>query len=99
LNIALLDTYSQQIVAFINFVLVPLLTAVAFITFLYGVFNYFIRGADNSEKRSEGSMFVLYGVIGFVIIFSLWGLVNVGVSVLGVPTGGRNDTTLPYPKL
>jgi hypothetical protein len=88
-----------DVIGFINFVLVPLLIAVAFIVFLWGVYKYFIYGGDSDDKRSEGKTFVMYGVIGFVIIFSLWGLVNVGVSVLGLGTGGRGQTNLPYPTI
>lgn len=98
LNTSVLQSWEQSIVFFINNVLVPLLTAIAFIVFLWGVFNYFIWGADNEEKRKEGKTFVMYGIIGFVIIFSLWGLVNVGISLLNVGTGGR-PAGLPYPTL
>jgi len=98
LNVTLLQGWGDSIVFFVNYVLVPLLMAVAFIVFLYGVFKYFIWGADNEDSRKEGKSFVMYGVIGFVIIISLWGLVNVGVELLNLETGGR-PSTLPYPTL
>jgi len=65
-----------NVVGFINFVLVPLIMAIAFVAFLWGIFQYFIAGAANAEKRTEGQKFVMYSIIGFVLIFSIWGIVG-----------------------
>ena len=78
----------NTIIDIINNVLVPLVFALAFIVFLWGVFQYFIAGADNEDKHKEGRQFVLWAIIGFVIIFTLWGLVNIVVSTLNLPAGG-----------
>ena len=77
INERYLVAYKDSIVSVINSILLPVLIALAFITFLWGVYNYFILGADNEDKRKEGRSFVLWGIIGFVIIFSLWGLVTI----------------------
>ena len=79
--------YSNSIIGIINGILVPTLIALALIVFLWGVYNYFIYGADSDDKRKEGRTFVLYGVIGFVIIFSLWALVNILIGTLGLGVG------------
>lgn len=84
INAAYILGYSNSIIGIINSILVPTLIALAFIVFLWGVYNYFIYGADNDDKRKEGRTFVLYGVIGFVIIFSLWALVNILMGTLGL---------------
>ncbi len=69
--------YKDTIVWVVNSVLVPVLIAIAFIVFLWGVFNYFIYSSDDEAKRKEGRQFVLWGIIGLVIIFSVWALVNI----------------------
>lgn len=69
--------------------IVPLLFAVAFIVFLYGVYNYFIASAENDEKRKEARKFVLYGLAGFVIMIAVWGLVNLITNSLGLDTKAR----------
>ena len=94
-NTGKLQSLAGTITSLVNSILVPLLTAIAFLVFLFGVFNYFILGGAEDEKRKTGRQFVLYGIIGFVLIFSLWGLVNVGVDVFNL--GGQ--THAPYPKL
>lgn len=59
----------------INGVLVPLVFAIAFIVFIWGIFTYFIAG--NEEKRKQGQEMMLYGLIGFFVMVSVWGLVNI----------------------
>lgn len=76
--------YSDSIISIINTMLLPVLIAIAFIVFLYGVYGYFIKGAAEAESREKGRDFVMWGIIGFVIIFSIWGLVKMVGSTLGL---------------
>lgn len=88
INLNTIRPYSTGIVNFINGILVPVLMAVAFIVFLYGVYKYFILGAAEEKSRTEGRQFTLWGVIGFVVILSLWGLVNLVMGTFGLTIGG-----------
>ena len=65
------------IISTVNNVLVPSLFAVAFIFFLYGAFQTFIVGANNDEAKEKGKNLMLYGLIGFFVMVSVWGLVNI----------------------
>lgn|SRR5574343_821481 len=40
---------------------------------VWNIFKYFIQ---EGEEQKKGAMNVMYGVIGLVLIFSIWGLVN-----------------------
>lgn len=84
-----LQGYANSIVNIINNALVPLLLAVAFIVFLFGVYKYFIAGAEKDTEREEGRKFVLYGIIGFVIILSVWGLVAIVRNTLNLTTSSN----------
>ncbi len=66
-----------------NGVIVPVIFAVAFLMFLVGVYRYFIASQGNPEKVQEGQKFLMWSLIGFFIMFSIWGLVNVLVNTLG----------------
>lgn len=77
------------IIETIDRLLVPLIFAVAFLVFLIGVFQYFIAGGADDEKRKLGRSFVLYGLIGFFIMISLWGIVNVLVGTFGFGSQAR----------
>ena len=65
------------IIQLINSVLVPLIFAIAFVVFLWGVFQYFIAGGHDEEKRDTGKSLMLWGIIGFFVMVSVWGLVNI----------------------
>ncbi|HEY0948157.1 MAG TPA: pilin [Candidatus Paceibacterota bacterium] len=67
----------QGIISLINNVLVPLVFAIAFIVFIWGVFQYFIMGGADEEKRENGKSLMLWGIIGFFVMVSVWGLVNI----------------------
>src|SRR3989338_7083179 len=53
-------------ISLINSSLVPLIFALAFLLFLFGVFKYFFSlGSDAEESRQKGKQFILWAVIAF----------------------------------
>lgn len=88
IDIARIQTYSSGFIDLINTVFVPVLFAVAFLFFVYGVYKYFILGADNDTERATGRQFVLWSLIGFAVILSVWGLVNVVLATFNITPGG-----------
>ena len=77
----------------INNILVPVLFAVAFIVFLWGAFQAFILGAQSSDVKEKGKNLMLWGLIGFFVMLSIWGLVNILTGTFsfgstGGPSGG-----------
>lgn len=94
INPKYLQDYKTGIIGVINFILLPVLVAVAFITFLLGVYKYFILGADSDTERATGRQFVLWGIIGFVIIFTIWSLVNLVRITLSLPSGKAPPTPM-----
>ena len=78
----------------INNVLVPVLFAIAFIVFLWGAFNAFIIGATNDTAKEKGKNLMLWGLIGFFVMVSVWGLVNIltGTVSFGNNTGVTGGT-------
>ena len=77
----------------INNIIVPVLFAVAFIVFLWGAFDTFILGANSEEVKEKGKNLMLWGLIGFFVMVSIWGLVNILTGTVSFgnntgPTGG-----------
>ena len=64
------------VVCLISKSVIPLLFMFALALFIYGVVNYLIH-ADDSAKRTEGSKFMLWGVIALFVMLSVWGLVGI----------------------
>ena len=68
--------FINNIVAFINGTIVPLIFALAFLAFLWGMFQTFILGGSDEGKQAEGKQIMMYSIAGFVVMVSLWGIVN-----------------------
>lgn len=75
---------ASNILFIINSVLVPVLFAVAFIVFLYGIAKAYIFSGGDSEKVAEGHRLLLWGLVAFVVMISIWGLVNVVANTFGL---------------
>lgn len=76
----------------INNVIVPVLFAVAFIVFLWGAFTTFILGAGSEDVKEKGKNLMLWGLIGFFVMVSVWGLVNI---LTGTISFGNNTGVTP----
>lgn len=77
-------TWATSIVGALNTIVVPLIFVLAFLAFLWGVFNYFFLNAGDESKRSEGRQFIFWGLLGMVVLFAVWGIVNILLSTLGI---------------
>ena len=71
------------IIGVLNTVVVPVIFAFAFAAFIWGIVNYFFH----EEKREEARNFALWGILGMVVLFSVWGFVNLMLSTLGISPG------------
>ncbi|MBI4065844.1 hypothetical protein HY412_01455 [Candidatus Kaiserbacteria bacterium] len=85
INISVIQPYANSIKNIINDVLMPVFMAIAFIVFLWGIFKYFIWGRESESDKMEGRKYAMWGIIGFVIILSVWGLVNLVGGALALP--------------
>ncbi len=56
--------------------LILLLAAVAFVLFLWGVFE-FVAHAGDETKRTEGKRAIMWGLVGLVVIFGVYGILNI----------------------
>jgi len=87
-------SFLDNIIDFINGTLVPFVFALAFLVFIWGVFKYFIMGAADDTARESGKSLMLWGIIGFVLMVSLWGIVNLLAEGVGLE-GGADEIDLP----
>jgi hypothetical protein len=63
----------STIVGYFNIIL-DLMMGVAVVMFVFYVIKYFMLPTDN---RTEAWQYVLWALVGFFVIFSMWGLVNI----------------------
>jgi uncharacterized membrane protein YgcG len=83
------DNFFAQILVFINVYLVQVILAVAFLVFFWGLYTYFIQGGADEEKRKQGRQLVIWGLVGFVIMVSLWSIVNLVSSTFNLRNESR----------
>ncbi|MBI4086525.1 hypothetical protein HY416_00895 [Candidatus Kaiserbacteria bacterium] len=80
---------------FVNKTLLPLLFALAFLFFLVNVVRYFIAHGADEKGREQAKRLAVWGIIAFVLMVSIWGIVNLLVSGFGID---RNNVVCPdYP--
>lgn len=89
------DTFFININTFINNVLVPLVFGLALLVFIYGMFQYFILGGASDDSREKGRQLIIWAVIGFVMMVSIWGIVNLIAGSLGVNNNAPTTPTGP----
>lgn len=77
-------TFAESIVEGINTIVVPVIFAIAFLGFVWGIVKYFFIYGSDVSKREEARQFVLWGLFGFVVAFSVWGILYIMLSTLGL---------------
>lgn len=77
-----LQWYIYAIGEFINDTLIPLILAVALLVFLFNTARYFIISGSEEGSRARARQLALYAIFAFVLIVSIWGIVNMIVGGL-----------------
>ena len=67
----------------ILFPLMMLMMSVAFLVFLWGVYEYVLGAADESA-RTTGRAHMLWGIIGFLVMISAYAILSLAASTFGV---------------
>ena len=75
------------IIGILNVVVIPVIFALVFAAFPWGMVKFFFLSADDEKARASGRSFALWGLLGLVVLFSIWGLVNMLLSTLGIHAG------------
>lgn len=73
---------------------VPLLFALAFVVFIWGVVQ-FIANSSDENKRAQGKQFMVWGLVGLFVMFSIWGLVQLLRKTVDPTAGPLGIPTLP----
>jgi RsiW-degrading membrane proteinase PrsW (M82 family) len=83
----------NSIFEFINYVVIPFIFALAFIWFLWNVFQYFFftNKPSNEALRDQ----ILFSVIGLFVMLSIWGIVALVQNSLLGSSGSSTPPTLP----
>jgi hypothetical protein len=72
---------------------VIIILGLAVVMFVYNVFKYFIAGGDDVGAKKEAGLYVMYSIIGFFVILSMWGLVYILTNTFKLT---NTQPTLPF---
>ena len=78
--------FAKSLVQGANDIIIPVLVSFAFIAFLWGVVKYFFIEGGSEEAHKTGRQFIVWGLIGMVVLFSVWGIVHILLDTLGFGT-------------
>lgn len=88
-----IQTFLTNVLTFLNDTIVPAILGIAFLVFLWNVVRFFIIGGSDEESQTKAKSLAQWGITAFVIIASLWGIVNMLVAGLGL---GNNPIIPDY---
>lgn len=71
---------------------IPVLITLGIVYFIWGIVAYVIGGDQEAKKKGKNK--IIYGLIGFVVIFALQGLVSIVINTFGFDQGGQLVTNL-----
>lgn len=81
---------SNGIIGVINTIIVPLIFGLAFLVFVWGIVKHFFlnpASKDSFGERGgygEGRQFIIWGILGMVVMFSVWGIVRMLLFTFGI---------------
>ena len=90
-----LQSYLSGILDFLGNAVVPVLLAVAILIFLWNITRYFIIGCANEESQEKARSLAIWGILAFVIIIAVWGIVNIVTETFGI-SGGSDPIPPDY---
>lgn len=79
-----LNTFLTKVVIQIVDPIILLLAGAAFVVFIWGVFE-FIKGAGEEKAREDGRRAIMWGLIGLVVIFGAFGILNIALHTFNLP--------------
>lgn len=89
-----LQEFIVNVTLFISNVLLPFLFGLALLFFVWNAFRFFIYGASDKDAQEKAKNLALYGIAAFVLLVSLWGVVN--LLIRGLDLGSNNYVTPDY---
>jgi hypothetical protein len=88
-----LDGFLNKVVIEIINPIILLLGAGAFVLFIWGVFEFILHAGDET-KRSEGKSAILWGIVGLVVMFGAYGIINLALDTAGIEHGDLKETLI-----
>jgi hypothetical protein len=75
---------------------VTLLMSLAILVFFWGVVEYIIGMREgNQDKVTKGNKFIMWGLVGLFVMFSVYGIIKFGQGIFGFKESDLKSITIP----
>jgi hypothetical protein len=75
--------------------LIPIAFAIGVLAFFWGLGKW-IFAAGSSDAQEEGKNIMIWGLVALFVMSSVWGIVRLAQTTLGVDSGNTNQVNLPH---
>lgn len=82
-----IQTFLSGINELLNKFVIPFLITLAVLFFIYNTVQYFIIQSADEEGRKKAKQFMLYSLVAFLVIVTLWAIVTFVINGLGFGVG------------
>jgi hypothetical protein len=87
-----LESAIESVTELVNMI-IPLFIGIALLFFIWNLIKYVLRASDEEERTASRS-YMIYSIIAFFVMISIWGLVNFLVATFGLE-GTQGPVQLP----
>ncbi len=78
-----MDAFLMKVYEVVLQPIIFLVFGLAFLLFMWGIVK-FLKDKDNETKREEGKKSIMYGILGMLIMVSVFGIINIIAGTMGV---------------
>ena len=78
-----LDKLVTDIIGKLAGYFITLVAAASVLVFIWGITKYIFRG-DSEAERDKGKKIMIWGIIGFVVMFGVWGILAIMGETIGI---------------
>jgi uncharacterized membrane protein len=75
--------------------LIPIAFAIGVLAFFWGLGKWIFSAGDEGA-RDEGKNIMIWGLVALFVMSSVWGIVRLAQTTLGVDSGNTNQINLPH---
>lgn len=75
--------FGRALASFLSGTIVTFLFGLALLIFIYNVIRFFILDNDAYSERAKAKRYMIWSISAFVLMVSIWGVVNMFVNGLG----------------
>lgn len=93
-----IQQYISDITSFLFTTIIPFLMGIAFLFVVINVIRFFVIDSANQDGREKAKSYIIYSILGFILIILLWGIIEIIANATGLQGNRALTPDIPgYP--